>query len=134
MSKSKADSLGLKPIAIIRGYADAEQAPDDFTTSPAKAMPLAAKKAGLEMSQLEYFEINEAFANVTMANTKLLGLDANKVNVFGGAVALGHPVGASGARIICTLISVLKNKGAKYGAAGICNGGGGASAIVIEKV
>jgi acetyl-CoA C-acetyltransferase len=95
---------------------------------------LAAKKAGLEMSQLEYFEINEAFANVTMANTKLLGLDANKVNVFGGAVALGHPVGASGARIICTLISVLKNKGAKYGAAGICNGGGGASAIVIEKV
>jgi acetyl-CoA C-acetyltransferase len=97
-------------------------------------MPLAAKKAGLEMSQLEYFEINEAFANVTMANTKLLGLDANKVNVFGGAVALGHPVGASGARIICTLISVLKNKGAKYGAAGICNGGGGASAIVIEKV
>jgi acetyl-CoA C-acetyltransferase len=86
------------------------------------------------MSQLEYFEINEAFSNVTMANTKILGLDATKVNVFGGAVALGHPVGASGARIICTLISVLKNKGAKYGAAGICNGGGGASAIVIEKV
>lgn len=134
MSKSKADALGLKPIAIIRGYADAEQAPDDFTTSPAKAMPLAAKKAGLEISQIDYFEINEAFANVTMANTKLLGLDASKVNAFGGAVALGHPVGASGARIVCTLISVLKNKGAKYGAAGICNGGGGASAIVIEKV
>jgi acetyl-CoA C-acetyltransferase len=134
MSKTKAEALGLKPIAIIRGYADAEQAPDDFTTSPAKAMPLAAKKAGLEISQIDYFEINEAFANVTMANTQLLGLDATKVNAFGGAVALGHPVGASGARIVCTLISVLKNKGAKYGAAGICNGGGGASAIVIEKV
>lgn len=134
MSKSKAEAMGLKPIAIIRGYADAEQAPDDFTTAPAKAMPLAVKKAGLEMSQIEYVEINEAFSNVTMANTKLLGLDPSRVNVFGGAVALGHPVGASGARIICTLLTVLKAKGAKYGAAGICNGGGGASAIVIENV
>jgi acetyl-CoA C-acetyltransferase len=134
MSGEKVKALDLKPIAKLVGYADAEQAPDDFTTSPALAMPKAAAKAGLEIKDIEYFEINEAFANVTMANTKLLGLDAAKVNVFGGAVALGHPVGASGARIICTLISVLKNKGAKYGSAGICNGGGGASAVVIEKL
>lgn len=134
MSGEKVKELGLKPIAKILGYGDAEQAPDDFTTSPAIAMPKAAKKAGLEIKDIEYFEINEAFSNVTMANTQLLGLDAAKVNVFGGAVALGHPVGASGARIVCTLISVLKNKGGKYGAAGICNGGGGASALVIEKL
>lgn len=134
MSKAKADALGIKPLAKIIGYADAEQAPDDFTTSPSKAMPLAAKKAGLEISQIDYFEINEAFSNVTMANTKILNLDPAKVNAFGGAVALGHPVGASGARIICTLYSVLTEKGGRYGCAGICNGGGGASAIVIEKL
>lgn len=134
MSGEKVKELGLKPIAKILGYGDAEQAPDDFTTSPAIAMPKAAKKAGLEIKDMDYFEINEAFSNVTMANTQLLGLDPAKVNVFGGAVALGHPVGASGARIVCTLISVLKHKGGKYGAAGICNGGGGASAMVIEKL
>jgi acetyl-CoA C-acetyltransferase len=133
MSKEKANELGLKPIAIIRGYADAEQAPNDFTTTPSLAIPLAVKKAGLEMTQIEYVEINEAFANVTMANTKILGFDPANVNVYGGAVALGHPVGSSGSRIICTLISVLKNKNATYGTAAICNGGGGASAIVIEK-
>lgn len=133
MSGQKVKELGLKPLAKLVGYADAEQAPDDFTTSPALAMPKAATKAGLQIKDIEYFEINEAFSNVTMANTKLLGLDPAKVNVFGGAVALGHPVGASGARIICTLISVLRNKNAKYGSAGICNGGGGASAVVIEK-
>jgi len=133
MSKEKANELGLKPIAIIRGYADAEQAPNDFTTTPSLAIPLAVKKAGLEMTQIEFVEINEAFANVTMANTKILGFDPANVNVYGGAVALGHPVGSSGSRIICTLISVLKNKNATYGTAAICNGGGGASAIVIEK-
>ena len=134
MSGRKVKELGLKPIAKLVGYGDAEQAPDDFTTSPSLAMPKAAAKAGLEIKDIEYFEINEAFANVTMANTKLLNLDPSKVNVFGGAVALGHPVGASGARIICTLISVLTQKGGKYGCAGICNGGGGASAVVIEKI
>lgn len=132
MSREKADELGLKPIAKILGYGDAEQAPDDFTTTPALAIPIALKKAGLELHQIDYVEINEAFSNVAMANTKLLNLDPAKVNVFGGAVSLGHPVGMSGARIICTLISVLKHKGGKYGAAGICNGGGGASAVVVE--
>lgn len=132
MSGQKVKELGLKPIAKLIGYGDAEQAPDDFTTSPAIAMPKAAAKAGVDLKNIEYFEINEAFSNVTMANTKLLGLDPAKVNVFGGAVSLGHPVGASGARIICTLISVLTQKGAKLGCAGICNGGGGASAVVIE--
>jgi acetyl-CoA C-acetyltransferase len=134
MSKEKAEALGLKPIAKITGYGDAEQAPDDFTTTPSLAIPIALKKAGKQVADVDYFEINEAFANVTMANTQILGLDAGKVNAFGGAVALGHPVGASGARIVCTLISVLKHKGAQIGAAGICNGGGGASAIVIEKM
>ena len=134
VSAAKLKELGLKPIAKITGYADAEQAPDDFTTSPSIAIPLALKKAGREIKDVDYFEINEAFSNVAMANIKLMGLDHAKVNAFGGAVALGHPVGASGARIICTLISVLKHKGGKIGAAGICNGGGGASAIVIELV
>lgn len=134
MSGEKVKELGITPLAKFVGYADAEQAPDDFTTSPSLAMPKATAKAGLTIKDMDYFEINEAFANVTMANTKLLGLDAAKVNVFGGAVALGHPVGTSGARIICTLISVLKHKGGKYGSAGICNGGGGASAVVIEKL
>lgn len=134
MSAEKAKELGLKPIARILGYGDAEQAPDDFTTSPALAIPIALKKAGLELNQIDFVEVNEAFSNVAMANTKLLNLDPAKVNVFGGAVSLGHPVGMSGARIICTLLSVLKVKGGKYGAAGICNGGGGASAIVIERL
>lgn len=134
MSREKAEALGLKPIARILGYGDAEQAPDDFTTTPALAIPIALKKAGLALSQLDFVEINEAFSNVAMANMQLLKLDHSKVNVFGGAVSLGHPVGTSGARIICTLLSVLKHKGGKYGAAGICNGGGGASAIVIEKL
>lgn len=132
VSAAKVKELGLKPIAKIIGYGDAEQAPDDFTTTPALAIPVALKKAGLDISQIDYVEINEAFSNVTMANTKLLGLNPEKVNVFGGAVALGHPVGVSGARIIITLLSVLKQKGGKYGAAGICNGGGGASAVVVE--
>lgn len=134
MSGEKMRELGLTPVAKIVGYADAEQAPDDFTTTPSKAIPLALKKAGLELKDVDYFEINEAFANVTMANTKILGLDPSRVNAFGGAVALGHPVGVSGARIICTLSSVLKHKGGKYGVAAICNGGGGASAIVIERI
>ena len=134
MSAAKVKELGLKPIAKITGYADAEQAPDDFTTSPSIAIPLALKKAGRDIKDVDYFEINEAFSNVAMANMKLLNIDHSKLNAFGGAVALGHPVGASGARIICTLISVLKHKGGKIGAAGICNGGGGASAIVIELV
>lgn len=134
MSAAKVKELGVTPIAKIVGYADAEQAPDDFTTSPSIAIPKAVKKAGLEMKDIEYYEINEAFSNVAMANMQLLNIDHSKLNVYGGAVSLGHPVGASGARIVCTLISVLKNNKAKYGAAGICNGGGGASAIVIEKV
>ena len=132
MSGKKVKELGIKPLAKLTGYGDAEQAPDDFTTSPSIAIPIAAAKAGVDVKNIDYFEINEAFANVTMANTKLLGLNPEKVNAFGGAVALGHPVGASGARIICTLISVLKHKGGKTGSAGICNGGGGASAVVIE--
>jgi len=132
MSGKKVKELGIKPLAKLIGYGDAEQAPDDFTTSPSIAIPIAAAKAGVDVKNIEYFEINEAFAHVTMVNTKLLGLDPAKVNAFGGAVALGHPVGASGARIICTLISVLKHKGGKTGSAAICNGGGGASAVVIE--
>jgi acetyl-CoA C-acetyltransferase len=134
MSGTKMKELGLKPIAKILGYADAEQAPDDFTTSPSVAIPKALKKAGKDIKDVEYFEINEAFSNVAMANMKLLNIEHSRTNVFGGAVSIGHPVGMSGARIICTLLSVLKHKGGKLGAAGICNGGGGASAIVIERV
>lgn len=134
MSGEMVKKLGVKPIAKILGYGDAEQAPDDFTTSPSLAMPKAIAKAGLQQKDIDYYEINEAFSNVAMANMKLLSIDHSRLNAFGGAVALGHPVGASGARIICTLISVLKNKGGKYGCAGICNGGGGASAVVIEKL
>ncbi|MBS1594606.1 MAG: acetyl-CoA C-acyltransferase [Bacteroidetes bacterium] len=134
MSGAKVKELGLTPIAKITGYADAEQTPDEFTTSPSIAIPKALKKAGKEVKDVDFFEINEAFSNVALANIKLLGIDHAKTNVFGGAVALGHPVGMSGARIICTLLSVLKHKGGKIGAAGICNGGGGASAIVIEKL
>ncbi len=134
MSKEKADQLGIKPIAKIRGFADAQQAPEWFTTTPSKAMPKAAERAGLKLENVDYFEINEAFSVVSIANNQLMKLDANKVNVFGGAVSLGHPLGASGARIVVTLLNVLKQKGGKIGAAGICNGGGGASAIIVELV
>lgn len=132
MSKEKADSLGLKPIAKILSYADSEQAPEWFTTTPSMAVPKAIKKAGLEVSDVDFFELNEAFSVVGIVNTQKMQLDASKVNVNGGAVALGHPLGASGARIIVTLINVLKQNNGKIGAAGICNGGGGASAMVIE--
>ncbi len=132
MSKDKAESLGLKPIAKIIGFADAEQASEWFTTSPSIAIPKAIARAGLKKEDIDYYEINEAFAVVGLVNIKLLGIDAAKVNVNGGAVSLGHPLGCSGARIVVTLINVLKQNKAKYGAAGICNGGGGASAIVIE--
>ncbi|MBK6830832.1 MAG: acetyl-CoA C-acyltransferase [Flavobacteriales bacterium] len=134
MSAEKAKELGLKPIAKVLSYADAEQAPEWFTTTPAKAVPRAVEKAGLKMSDIQFFELNEAFSVVGIANTRLMNLDPAKVNVNGGAVALGHPLGCSGARIIVTLINVLKQNGAKYGAAGICNGGGGASAMVIEAL
>ena len=134
MSKEKAKELGLKPLAKIIGFADAEQAPEWFTTSPSLAMPKAAQKAGLTIKDLDYFEFNEAFSVVGLANIKLLNLDASKVNVNGGAVSLGHPLGASGARIIVTLINVLKQNGGKFGGASICNGGGGASAMVIENI
>jgi acetyl-CoA C-acetyltransferase len=134
MSAEKAKELGLKPLAKVIGYADAEQAPEWFTTTPAKAVPIAVKKAGLKMSDIDFVELNEAFSVVGIANTKMLGLDPTKVNVNGGAVSLGHPLGCSGARIIVTLLNVLKQNGGKYGAAGICNGGGGASAMVIEAL
>ncbi|MFL5808742.1 MAG: acetyl-CoA C-acetyltransferase, partial [Flavisolibacter sp.] len=128
------EELGLKPIAIIRGYADAEQEPTWFTTTPSIAVPKAVKRAGLEMKDIDYVELNEAFSVVGIVNTKNMNLDPAKVNVNGGAVSLGHPLGCSGARIIVTLINVLQQKDGKIGAAGICNGGGGASAMVIEKV
>jgi acetyl-CoA C-acetyltransferase len=133
MSKEKAESLGLKPIAKILSYADAEQAPQWFTTTPALAVPKAVAKAGLKMEDIQYWELNEAFSVVGIENTKRLKIDPSKVNVHGGAVSLGHPLGASGARIIVTLIHVLKANGARYGAAGICNGGGGATAMVVES-
>ncbi len=134
MSKEKADELGLKPIAKILSYADAEQAPEWFTTTPSLAVPKAVTKAGLIMEDISYWELNEAFAVVGIENSKRMKLDPAKVNVNGGAVSIGHPLGCSGARIIVTLINVLKQNNAKYGAAGICNGGGGASAMVIENI
>jgi acetyl-CoA C-acetyltransferase len=134
MSREKAEKLGVKPIAIIRGYADAEQAPEWFTTTPSIAVPKAIAKAGLKMEDIHYFELNEAFSTVGIVNMQKMKLDPAKVNVNGGAVSLGHPLGCSGARIIVTLINVLKQNKAKFGAAGICNGGGGASAMVIEAV
>jgi acetyl-CoA C-acetyltransferase len=134
VSKEKMEELGLKPLAKIISYADAAQEPENFTTAPSKALPIALKKAGLEISDIDFFEFNEAFSVVGLANNKILGLDAAKVNVNGGAVAIGHPLGSSGSRIIVTLINVLKQNNAKYGAAAICNGGGGASAIVIENI
>lgn len=134
MSKEKAEQLGVKPIAKVIGYADAEQAPEWFTTTPALAVPKAVAKAGLQMTDIDFWELNEAFSVVGIENSRRMQLDPAKVNVHGGAVSLGHPLGASGARIIVTLINVLKQHGGKYGAAGICNGGGGASAMVIENV
>ena len=134
MSKEKAEAMGIKPLAKIVSFADAQQAPEYFTTAPAKAIPLALHKAGLSADQIDFFEINEAFSVVALANNKLMKLDAAKVNVNGGAVAIGHPLGASGARIIVTLIHVLQQNNGKLGAAGICNGGGGASAMVIENL
>jgi acetyl-CoA C-acetyltransferase len=134
MSKEKADALGLKPIAKIRGYADAEQAPEWFTTTPSIAVPKALAKAGLNMNDIAFFELNEAFSVVGLVNMQKMNLKPEQVNVLGGAVSLGHPLGASGARIIVTLINVLNQNNSKFGAAAICNGGGGASAIVIEKL
>ena len=133
VSKEKMQELNLKPIARILSYADAEQAPEWFTTTPSIAVPKAVAKAGLQMSDINYWELNEAFAVVGIENTKRMKLDPSKVNVHGGAVSIGHPLGCSGARIIVTLINVLKANNAKYGAAGICNGGGGGSAMVIEN-
>lgn len=134
MSKEKMEELGLKPLAKIVSYADAAHEPEWFTTAPAKALPIAVKKANLDISDIDFFEFNEAFSVVGLANNKILGLDDSKVNVNGGAVSLGHPLGSSGSRIIVTLINVLKQNNAKYGVAAICNGGGGASAIVIENI
>ncbi|HPG12055.1 MAG TPA: acetyl-CoA C-acyltransferase [Chitinophagaceae bacterium] len=134
MSKEKAEELNLKPIAKVVSYADAEQAPEWFTTTPSLAVPKAVEKAGLQMTDIEFWELNEAFAVVGIENTKRMKLDPAKVNVHGGAVSLGHPLGCSGARIIVTLINILKANNGKYGAAGICNGGGGASAMVIENI
>jgi acetyl-CoA C-acetyltransferase len=128
------EELGLKPVAKIVAYADAAQEPEWFTTAPAKALPKALAKANLSSSDIDYFEFNEAFSVVGLANVQKLELDPAKVNVNGGAVSLGHPLGCSGARIIVTLINVLKQNNGKLGAAAICNGGGGASAIVIENV
>ena len=133
MSREKADELSLKPIAIIRSYADAAQDPKWFTTAPAKALPKALAKANIDISAIDYFEFNEAFSIVGLANMKILGLDDSNVNVNGGAVSLGHPLGCSGARILVTLINVLHQNDAKLGAAAICNGGGGASAMVLER-
>ena len=134
MSKEKAEELGIKPLAKVLAYADAQQAPEWFTTSPAKAIPLALNKAGLKATDIDLFEINEAFSVVSLANNKELNLDAQKVNVNGGAVSLGHPLGSSGARIVVTLIHALNQNNGKLGVASICNGGGGASAIVIENL
>lgn len=133
MSQEKAEALGIKPIAILKSYADAEQAPEWFTTAPALAVPKAVEKAGITTADLDCIELNEAFSVVGLANTQIIQLDPAKVNIKGGAVSLGHPLGCSGARIVVTLIHALKDKSGKYGAAGICNGGGGATAVVIEN-
>lgn len=133
-SKEAIEKYRLKPVAKIVGYADAAQAPEWFTTAPSLAIPKALKRANLSVEEIDFFEINEAYTAVALTNIQELKISANKVNVYGGAVALGHPLGASGARIICTLISVLHQENGKYGVASICNGGGGASAIVIEKM
>lgn len=134
MSKEKADALGIKPIAKIRSFADAAQEPEWFTTAPAKAVPIALEKAGLTMEEVDFFELNEAFAVVCLVNNRIMNIPEEKVNVQGGAISIGHPLGTSGARIVVTLINVLQSNGGKIGAAGICNGGGGAGAMVIELV
>ena len=134
MSRRKADELGLKPIARILAYADAEQEPQWFTTAPTKAVPLALERAGLTINDIDFFEVNEAFAVVPLVFSQVLNVPQEKLNVLGGAVSIGHPLGASGARIVTTLTNVLQQNNARYGVAGICNGGGGASAIVIEKL
>ncbi|WP_291402016.1 acetyl-CoA C-acyltransferase [Daejeonella sp.] len=134
MSKEKAEQLGIKPLARIISYADAQQAPEWFTTSPSKAIPIALQRAGLKTDDVDYFEINEAFSVVSLANNQILKLEPSKVNINGGAVSMGHPLGASGARIVVTLINVLQQNNAKIGLAAICNGGGGASALIIENL
>ncbi len=134
VSEEKLKQLGLKPLARIVSYADAEQAPEWFTTSPAIAVPRAVQKAGLKMEDISYWELNEAFSVVGIENSRRMQLDPATVNIHGGAVALGHPLGCSGARILVTLLYILREKKARYGAAGICNGGGGASAMVIENL
>jgi len=134
MSKEKAEELGVKPIAKIRSFADAAQAPEWFTTSPSKAIPKALDKAGITAADVDYWEVNQAFSVVSLANMQNLELDAAKVDVHGGAVSLGHPLGSSGSRIMVTLLNVLNQNNAKVGAAGICNGGGGASAMVVEMM
>ena len=134
MSSEKANELGIKPLAKILSYADSAHKPEWFTTAPSKALTVALQKTNLSISDVDYFELNEAFSVVGLANIEILGLDASKVNLYGGAVSLGHPLGCSGTRIIVTLINILKQNKAKIGAAGICNGGGGASAMVIEKI
>ena len=134
MSKEKAEELNLKPLARIISYADAQQAPEWFTTTPSKAIPIALERAGIQASDVDYFEINEAFSVVSLANNRIMKLDPTRVNVNGGAVSMGHPLGASGARIVVTLIHVLQQNKGKIGVAAICNGGGGASALVIENL
>ncbi|WP_324670909.1 acetyl-CoA C-acyltransferase [Hymenobacter sp. GOD-10R] len=134
MSKEKAEELGVTPLAKILGFADAEQAPEWFTTSPSLAIPKALKHAGITAQEVDFYEINEAFSVVSLANNKLLNLEGTKVNVYGGAVSLGHPLGASGARIVTTLVNVLRQEGGQIGVTGICNGGGGASSIVLQKL
>jgi acetyl-CoA C-acetyltransferase len=134
MSKTKIQELGLKPLAKIISYADAQQAPEWFTTTPAKAIPKALERAKIKSSDVDFYEINEAFSVVSLANNRILELDPAKVNINGGAVSMGHPLGASGARIVVTLLNVLQQNGGKIGVAGICNGGGGASAIIIENM
>ena len=134
VSKEMLEKYSLKPLAKILSFADAAQAPEWFTTAPSKAIPKALQLAGLTLGDIDFFELNEAYAAVALANMQILDLDPQKVNVYGGAVAMGHPLGVSGARIICTLISVLQQEGGRYGVAAICNGGGGASAMVIERV
>ncbi|MDZ4838566.1 MAG: acetyl-CoA C-acyltransferase [Bacteroidota bacterium] len=134
MSKEKADMMGIKPLAIIKGYADNEQEPENFTTAPVGAIQKAVKKAGITLNDVSYFEINEAFSVVSIANNQLLNISNDKVNIYGGAVALGHPIGSSGSRIMVTLLSVLHQEGGKFGVIGICNGGGGSTAIVVEAV
>lgn len=134
MSEAAAEAAGATPLAVIRGYGDAATKPIDFTIAPSMALPVALERAGVALGDVDYFEFNQAFSVVSIANQRLLDLDPERIDVFGGAVALGHPIGCSGARIITTLLSVLKAKDATVGAAAICNGGGGASAIVVERL